>query len=125
MLRKKHEDEIVDQIPLNATIATVWPLLTYPRQYVANVRHKMKNCFEKHGNSSVRIGVTGTGQKPCFRVFYKLGGSDAEIIFGSYWDNLNPLEKEDVLNTNWSASSMSYEEVDAFLKEKVGWKKNA
>ena len=31
-------------IPLNSTLATVWPHLAHPRVYVAGARHKMTLC---------------------------------------------------------------------------------
>jgi len=108
-------------IPSDSTIATVWPKLAHQRQYVARARLKMETCAKLHGSASVRIGVTGSGQKPCFRITYKDG--DAEAIYGSFWDMGDPLEKEDAQNQNWSTAAMSFAEVDAFLKEKIDWPK--
>jgi len=84
----------------------------------------MMTCAKKHGNAHVRIGVTGTGQKPCYRVFYKMENQSKETIYGSYWDNHDPLNKEDAVNTNWGTASMNFEEIDALLKEKIKWKQS-
>lgn len=110
------------RLPPDATIASVWNFLTNPRPYVAAVRHKMELCHKMHGNAAVRIGVTGTGQKPCYRITY--GTQSDETIYGSYWDNGDPLEKEDAISANWSTASMSFDEVDAFFKEKINYGSN-
>ncbi|MCC6918169.1 MAG: hypothetical protein IT548_03140 [Alphaproteobacteria bacterium] len=106
-------------LPSDATIATVWPTLTHQRDYVANTRHKAGQCAKMHGNAYVRIGVTGSGQKPCYRIFY-LTPDGAEKIFGSYWDNHSPLDNERAINTNWSTAAMSFAQLDALMLEKHG-----
>ena len=113
------------KLPIDSTIATVWPHLVYQREYVAGARQKMMTCAKLHGNAHVRIGIRGTGQKPCYRIFYVAAeGVKAEKVYGSYWDNHSPLENEDAITTNWSTASMSFEEVDMFLKEKINCKKS-
>lgn len=111
---------MADTIPKDSTIASVWDKLKNPREYVATVRHKMMTCAKMHGNAEVRIGVTGRGYQPCYRITFTEG--DEERIYGSYWDNHQPLEREDAVNQNWSTASMSADEIDAFLKAKVTWK---
>ncbi len=105
------------KIPSDATIASVWPHLTHQRDYVAGALHKAKSCRDKHGNSFVKIGVTGTGQKPCYRVFFKVE-EGVEEIYGSYWDMHQPLDNEHAVSENWSTAAMAYEEVYALMMEK-------
>ena len=100
----------------NATIATIWHSLTYPRDYIANVRHKMLTCKNLHGTSFVKIGITGSGQKPCYRITYT--GPEGEVIYGSYWDMHDPLENEHEINGNWSLASMEFSEVDQLMRDK-------
>jgi hypothetical protein len=111
------------KIPSNSTLLSVWPHLADPRVYVAGARHKMMTCLQKHGNAHVRIGVTGTGQKPCYRIFHKTEAG-TEVVYGSFWDNHEPLENEDAVTNNWSTASMDFSEVDAFLKEQTSKKKS-
>lgn len=101
----------------DSTLRTVWPHLTHQREYVAGVRHKAERCNKEHGNAFVKIGVTGTGQKPCYRVFYKSEDS-TEKIYGSYWDTHQPLDNEKAINTNWSTAAMTYDEVHLLMLEK-------
>lgn len=105
------------KIASDSTLAMVWPHLTHQRDYVAGVRHKAKQCYGEHGNAFVKIGVTGSGQKPCYRVFYKTK-EGTEEIFGSYWDMHAPLDNERALNTSWSTSATSFDEVHALMLEK-------
>ncbi|BBU62090.1 hypothetical protein MSC49_20250 [Methylosinus sp. C49] len=100
----------------DATIATTWQSLTHPRDYIANVRQKMLTCKNLHGTSHVKIGVTGTGQKPCYRITYVDKGGEA--IYGSYWDMHDPLDHEHAINSNWSVASMDFTEVDQLMREK-------
>jgi hypothetical protein len=101
----------------DSTIRSVWPHLTNQRDYVAGALNKARLCNKENGNALVRIGVTGSGQKPCYRVsFRNLSGTEA--IFGSYWDTHAPLDNEHAINTNWSTETMTYEEVHALMVEK-------
>jgi hypothetical protein len=108
---------MLKKISSGSTIASVWPYLTDQRDYVAGTLHKAKLCRDKHGNSFVKIGVTGTGQKPCYRVFFKTE-EGVEEIFGSYWDTHQPLDNEHAVSENWSTAAMTYEEVYALMIEK-------
>jgi hypothetical protein len=110
------------KLPSDATIETVWPHLIDPRAYVAGARQKMMTCAKQHGNAHVRIGITGSGQAPCYRIFHKTQAG-AETIYGSYWNNHDPLDNSDAITNNWSTASMDFDQIDAFLKDKIGWKK--
>ncbi|MBZ9922376.1 hypothetical protein LB561_09895 [Mesorhizobium sp. B292B1B] len=101
-----------------STIASIWNLLKEPLVYMGGVRQKLSVCVAQHGNARVTIGVTGRGYQPCFRITYEKDG--AEHIFGSFWDNHLPLDREDAVNSNWSKVSMNSEEVDGFLMEQMG-----
>jgi len=101
-------------------VAAIWDRLKEPRIFGAGVRQKLMTCAKQNGSASVKIGVTGRGYQPCYRVTYVKDG--VEHIYGSYWDNHQPLDREDALNPNWSTASMTVDEVDAFLKEKINWK---
>lgn len=110
------------RIDSDSTIETVWPHLSHQRAYVAGVLDKMRKCAKEHGNAFVKIGVTGTGQKPYYRVFYKINEEKKEI-WGSFYDNHEPLENGFVETNNWSSASMSYQAVSDFLADKIGYKK--
>lgn len=100
------------------TIETVWPHLTHKNKYVAPIRIALGKIAKVHGNARVRIGITGTGQKPCYRLSYMDG--DQEHIVGSYWDMHLALDNETAKSQNWSDDSMTYDELDAFFRKAVG-----
>jgi hypothetical protein len=105
------------KLPPDATIATIWRTLKHPRDYIANVRYKMLKCKDLHGNSYVKIGITGTGQKPCYRITYLDKGGE-EKIYGSFWDMHDPLDIEHSLTGNWSTASMGFAEIDQLMRDK-------
>lgn len=108
----------MNAIPKDSTIATVWPHLAEPRIYVATVRHRMEQCLKEHGNAHVRIGIRGRGLKPCYRITHT-SAAGAEAVYGSWWDNHQPLEIRDAVTDNWSTSSMDFAQVDTFLRSKL------
>lgn len=108
-------------IPNDSTVKTVWPHMTHQQNYIEGVFQNLVDCHEVYKNALVRIGITGTGQKPCYRIAYLTSG--VESIFGSFWDNHQPLEKKDAINDNWSTSIMSFDEFEAFFRAKYDWKR--
>ena len=107
-------------IAKDATIITVWTRLTHQNQYVAGALAKMRECRAQHGNASVRIGITGTGQKPYFRIFSS-GDEGQQHIFGSFFDNGDPLENGFAASQNWSTASSTFEELENFYADKIGY----
>jgi len=109
-------------IPHNSTVATVWSHLVNQRDYVSGLLYKMRQCRAAHGNAHVKIGIRGTGQRPYYRVFYLEPQNPIEIIFGSYYDNHEPLESGFAETGNWSVKSMSFDEVQDFFADAIGYK---
>ena len=105
-----------------STIKTVWPRLARQKQYVSGVLHKMRQCNKERGSSAVKIGITGTGQKPYYRVFSLAPDGGGEVIFGSYYDNHDPLESGFAETANWSRLSMSFDELLSFYAAAIGHK---
>jgi hypothetical protein len=79
----------------------------------------MRQCNAAEGNSWVVIGVTGTGQKPYYRINSK-AGSGADKIFGSFYDNHDPLENGFAITCNWSTKAMSFDELLNFYADAIG-----
>jgi hypothetical protein len=108
-------------LPPNSTIATVWPGLTHPKDYVSGALNKMRQCNSANGNSRIKIGVLGSGQKPYYRILFS-PPSDEEQIFGSFYDNHEPLENGFADSSNWSGQSMSFDELLNFYADAIGFK---
>lgn len=107
------------KLPPDSTIATVFPHLVHQLNYVRGVHEAMRQALKVHPNAFVRIGVTGTGQKPYYRVFSRDPSTNHETIYGSFYDNHDPLEEGFAITNNWSTADMSFEEVTAFLKQQT------
>jgi hypothetical protein len=110
-----------ETIPSDSTVESVWPHLTYQKDYVSGALQKMRQCNQAHGNSSIRIGVTGTGQRPYYRVTYN-APDGSEQIFASFYDTHEPLENGFVDSGNWSDKSMTFDELLNFYADKIGFK---
>jgi hypothetical protein len=106
-------------LPPDATLAEVWSLLANARAYAEGVYRQMALCQAAHGDARVRIAVSGTGQKPCYRVFYPAAVGGRDIVHGSYWDNHRPLDDAFARNEAWSTAAMTLAAVKALLDDKL------
>ncbi len=111
---------VADKIPSDSTIESVWTRLTHPRKYVSGVLAAMRKYRDEGGNISVRIGITGSGQKPYYRVFRQVDDGD-DVIFGSYYDNHEPLENGFAQTFNWSVNATSFEDLENFYANQIGY----
>ena len=57
-----------NSIPADATIAVIKGRLRDPIEYVRRVLMNMQSCKEEHGDAVVRIGITGEGVAPHYRI---------------------------------------------------------
>jgi hypothetical protein len=99
----------------NATIASIWDRLADSRLYAARVYQNGRRCENEHGNANIRIGITGSGQKPCYRVSY-FDSSGASKVWGSFWDMGDPLDGQQIDSENWSSASMALSELKDLLE---------
>src|SRR5450631_1096448 len=105
----------------NATVITVWPNLVHQKIYVSGALQKMRQCNAAHGNSLIRIGILGSGQKPYYRITF-LPPSGQELIFGSFYDNHEPLENGFARTGNWSTATIGFDELLNFYADAIGHK---
>jgi hypothetical protein len=111
------------EIPENATIEDVLPTLKSPEGYVRGVFGHLHECKAKHGNAFVRIGTSGRGLIPYYRVVCKHEGDENETVFNAFYgDNHNSFKTVEASNGTWSSAAMSYEEVQNLLGKIRGWK---
>ena len=101
----------------NDTIADVISKLKSPIPYMRGVLDKLAACESLHGNAFVRIGITGTGLYPCYRVSYVSDGT--EQVFAVYNDNGTLFVSSELNTDDWSGKSMSRKEVE-HLAAKLG-----
>jgi hypothetical protein len=101
------------KIPANATIRDVLPSLKDKRGYVATVRHQMSKAQKEHGPVKVRVGITGNGTLPSFRIDRT---DAAPIAFDGHY---HPFTDVQLSEENWSTESMTFQEIDDLLREIV------
>ena len=100
-------------IASNATIADVKSTLSKPEDYVCRVLSKLLQMQKVHGAVIVRIGVTGKGKMPHFRIDNAAGDPiQAFDYLGEPFPDYNPAETDD-----WSTQPMTLEEVEKVLGE--------
>jgi len=95
------------------------------RGYVSGVLAKMRSCNKAHGTSSVKIGITGTGQQPYYRIFSSEDGDvENEKIYGSFYDYHKPFDDiyDFKQSDNWSNLSMTFDELLNFYADAIGFK---
>jgi hypothetical protein len=79
--------------------------------YVANIRHLMTQAEKAHGPVAVRLGVTGQGLYPSFR----LETLDGEFIESYGGQTFRPFGALNTHLENWSSKSAALHEVTELL----------
>ncbi len=96
-----------EPIPSDSTILSVAPRLKRPRDFAANVLHLMKKAEQDHGSVIVRIGITGMGILPNFRIESINGNMKVAYDGVTY----KPFAEAGTHDQNWSTHGTTYQEV--------------
>jgi hypothetical protein len=108
-------------IPSDATIDDVMPTLNDPLGYVRGVLGRLHQCKQAHGDALVRIGTTGRGLIPYYRVVYG-DGEGTEQIYGAYYgDNHAAFDTFKAPNNTWSTGAMTYDQVQLLIGKLRGF----
>jgi hypothetical protein len=101
----------------DATIAHVVPTLGNPEEYVRQVLGTLYGVQREHGEVVVRVGLTGKGHCPNYRVDAAATSTAIDAFDGQ---SHRPFTDVKTIETqNWSTSSMTLEEV-ALLRKTLG-----
>ncbi|RDC60877.1 hypothetical protein HME9302_02093 [Alteripontixanthobacter maritimus] len=100
-------------IPDDAIIADVLPTLNDREEYVRVVLGNLHECQKEHDTCSVRIGITGEGKAPYYRIDY----TDTDGSMGLYDSYAGKIAGKgmDTHEDTWSSRSMSKDEVAELL----------
>ncbi|HEY1932273.1 MAG TPA: hypothetical protein VGG99_09700 [Acetobacteraceae bacterium] len=102
------------RLPLDATIADVVSTLAKAEDYVRHVVSNLSRMQREYGTVVVRIGITGTGHLPNYRLDHADGPSEPIAAFdGATHKPFSDVRKIDT--ENWSTGSMTYQEVRDLL----------
>jgi hypothetical protein len=58
-------------LALDSTLADVLATLAKPENYVRGMLENMYACKREHGNATARIGITGGGVAPNYRIEFE------------------------------------------------------
>lgn len=59
---------IDNELCADTTLADIVTRLHNPKRYIQRVLQNMEECGKNHGSVRVRIGITGTGDRPNYRI---------------------------------------------------------
>jgi hypothetical protein len=126
-----------EKILRDAIVADVASGLDKPSEYVRHILANLWDCKGKHGNATVRIGVTGVGISPHYRIDYlcelpEIG--KMEVNFGAFdgrnhkvirvIEEASVAKDESVLmKEHWSERSNTLDEIAALLGELRNFKR--
>jgi hypothetical protein len=115
-------------LPPDAAISDILATLAKPEHYVRGILENLYECKRQHGNATVRLGTTGQGIVPHYRIDYSqdIGIRRLEsAIFGAFdgrshkpivWlREAGELDGTPLRQEHWSARFMIIEEVANLL----------
>ena len=111
----------MEKIPDDATIASVIDSIDNPEGYLRGVIGNMVHVRNEHGSAVVRIGVTGRGIYPHYRV--SPGDKSEALLYelmelvayrGSNHENLK-WDLTQLRGPHWSTREMTWDEVRELL----------
>lgn len=103
-------------LPRDATIRDVLASLSNPESFVRQVVGVMHEAAREHGEIVVRLGITGTGKAPNYRVESATSGVPLIALDGANHQRWPDGENFSAAN-NWSSAAMTKDEVAKLLGE--------
>jgi len=125
---------MTSKLPDDATVAEVLPTLRNPEDYLRGMLENMMLCKREHGGASVRIGTTGLGITPHYRVepdkdyldvVLKDGGDISPYFVAYHGSNHKRLDWgfDELQTSNWSAKLMTLNEIQVLLGNLRGFRR--
>jgi hypothetical protein len=119
------------RLTTDATIAEIVDKLGDPEEYVRCVLGNMLDCEKRYGNASVRIGTTGHGIAPHYRVEpTKFDDIDQAIdsikdLVAFHGRSHKQLDWTlfQLQNLHWSTRAMSRHDIQTLLSDLRGYKR--
>ena len=106
----------------DATIEDVLDTLHDREGYVRTILGHMAACRSRHGNASVRIGITGKGREPSHKVMY-VDADGNELLFDAFGGTVSFGDSR-VHEDTWSTSATTFEEVKSLIGKIRGFISN-
>lgn len=110
-----------ESLPKNATLRDLLSSLDKPESFVRQVVGVMHEAAKEYGEIIMRLGITGTGRAPNYRIERAEGGAPVMAL-----DGANHKRWADGENfaaaANWSSDIMTKDEVANLLGEIRGYR---
>ena len=97
-------------IPSDSTIKSIWHQLEKPDVFTADVMGRMHGLRPRGLGLVVRIGVTGTGKRPNYRV-EDVTEAIASVAYNGDNHEPFPADEQVASSKTWSSASMTYLEL--------------
>jgi hypothetical protein len=104
------------------TLSDILDTLKEPSEYVRGVLGNLMTCKKEHGSACVRIGTTGGGISPHYRIEPDGAFSRDDWLEEKFWQAYNGRNHKkldwgfaELRDQHWSPSSMSFDEVQSLL----------
>ena len=108
----------------NATLRDVVPSLDKPESFVRQVVGVMHEATKEYGEIVMRLGITGTGRAPNYRIERKEDGTPVLALDGA--NHKRWADGENFSSApNWSTTVMTKDEVTALLGDSRGYRRAA
>lgn len=105
----------MSKLPTDVTLHDILPTLQNKTEYVRVVLDNLYKCERDHASCSVRIGITGEGKAPYYRIDYtEEDGSKG--LYGSFAGKIAG-EGIETHEETWSTQAMSKTDVANLLGE--------
>jgi hypothetical protein len=122
-----------DLNPHTSSLRDVVQTLDRPDHYLRGVLGNMILCRKEHSSANVRIGTTGRGIAPHYRIEpddltlteWFDDATDLSAFFRAYHGRSHKLlgwSQGELKHDSWSRSSMSFDEVQQLIGELRGFK---
>lgn len=108
-------------LPKDVTLRDVLPSLDKPKSFVRQVVGVMHEAAKDHGDIIMRLGVTGTGRAPNYRLESAAGGVPIMALDGA--NHKRWADGESFSSApNWSTAVMTKDEVATLLGDIRGYR---
>lgn len=108
------------KLPSDATLRDLKSMLSDPDAFVSRAFGVLHRVAKDHGDVAMRLGITGTGQFPNYRIEEATSGRPIIALNGANHEPWPEGEKFDGTGT-WSEATMSKAEVEGLLGEIRGF----
>lgn len=112
------------KIAADAVVADVVGTLIKAEDYVIRIVQELMACKSKNGSARVRIGITGEGKVPAFKILY-LDEAGSEVLYKVYdgYGNGTAFAGLHIQEGTWSGDFSELKEVQNVLGDIRGRKR--